>query len=1007
MKRISLISNSSIQYYKFEAEINLDFSRSNKIYFHQPFDSNIMDFTLDPLFRVMEEGDERFFRKEELVDKEFIVNNKLKDDINLTECNEIVDYYQANNLKKALKRFNKKWLPLPFFKDNSINKDVIHPTDWVRIYFDCDEEYERINIVLSLDTTLAKNSQDLTGPQLSLNPQENIFKLHTDEINLSRFLFSNNSSTSWIESYIADIYYGKNEELRYEQPVKDYIANYLVLLKWLESLSETPEIQLFTDNAKKIPVDLVIDMGNSATCALLFENKNENKFSFERVKKLIIQDYTEPKKQYSEPFPMSLIFSESKFGDMNKERYHNNKFVVPSFVRIGYEAQELINNAGINMDLGYELKTHNSSPKRYLWDKNKSDKEWEFNPTNNSEVKKVYLTGISEQLNVDGSTLLNGDVFGSKSLFSRASLMKFVFLEILVHAYIQINSFKFREEHGNLTVPRTLKRITISCPTGMIQEEQIALREAAEEACKLLNNYVKFYFEEDDNKFWFEMPEIIPSVKDIAKKLPDLEERKDWMYDEATSCQLVFLYSLLSKKLQGNDYVISNYLFKNKEKLTIGSIDIGGGTTDIMICDHNLSDLESTVNLTPDPLYWESFKLAGDDLLKEIIQQIIIEGKIKNINDEGSSGVIENFGRKCGVENMPEKLNGFFGENSNNIGVVAKMMRKAFIHQVAMPIALEYLKNANKSNPVKKTFEEIINKEFENKELIKYFENYFGFSFLDIKWTLDPDKTNSIVYAVFDSLIKQLSLVLNHYNCDYIILSGKPGSLLSIEKLFLKYLTVSETNFINLNTYWIGRWFPFSDNRGFVHDPKTTVSVGAIIALMSGRRNSINDLRINIDTIKQKIVSTADYIVDKNFNKKEIILSPRKNDNTIKVNSFPYQFGYSKTVSKNYPVSDLYSINLNDTEIIVNLKRKYPNKDNLFYNNHLNIVRNKIFENLPLTFTLTRDIDISKEVIQIEQVEDAEGNDQPVKYFSLNYQTLNNETGYWIDTCEFILNAGD
>ncbi|MEP6262014.1 MAG: virulence factor SrfB [Gillisia sp.] len=1005
MKRVSLISNSSLQYYKFEEEINLDFSRANKIYFRQPFDSNIMDFTLDPLYKVSEDGFEKFYRKEELIKRDFIINNKIKDDADLSACEEIVDYYEANNLKKAIKRFQKKWIPLPYFKDNSINKDVISPTDWVRIFFDFDEDFKKIHIVLAVDTTLAKNEEDKTGPQLSLNPQENIFKLHTDEINISRFLFNNNSTTSWIENYLADAFYGKNEELRYEQPVKDYVANYLVLIKWLESLPETPEFQLFTDDTRKIPVDLVIDMGNSATCALLFENNNDNKFSFDKVKKLIIQDYTDPKLEYTKPFPMNLIFSESNFGGINKEKYHNNKFVVPSFVRIGYEAEHLINSSGINMNLGYELKTHNSSPKRYLWDKHQSDVEWEFNPTN-GEIKKVYLTGISEQLSVDGSTLVNGEVFGSKSLFSRGSLMKFVFLEILVHAYIQINSFKFREEHGNLTIPRTLKRITISCPTGMIQYEQVALREAAEEACKLLNNYVKFYFDNDTNKFWFEMPEIVPSIKDIAKKLPELEDRKDWMYDEATSCQIVFLYSLLSKKLQGNNYVINNYLFKNKPNLTVGSIDIGGGTTDIMICNYALSEEKTTIHLTPDPQYWESFKLAGDDLLKEIIQQIIIEGKINDTEEDGCSGVIENYARRNGVENISEKLNGFFGQNSNNIGVVAKMMRKAFIHQVAIPVALEYLKNANNTETVKVSFEKIIGKEFKNKELIQYFENHFGFNFLDIQWTLNPSKTNKIVYAVFDSLIKQLSLVLNHYSCDYIILSGKPGSLKSIEKLFLKYLTIPGTNFINLNTYWIGKWFPFSDNRGYVQDPKTTVGVGAIIALMSGKRNSISDLRIDINTLKQKIISTADYIVKADFNKKDIILSPKKNENKITISGFPYQFGYSKTVSKNYPVSDLYSISLDDNEILNSLKRRFANRESAFYNDQMNVVKNKIFENLPITITLSRDVDLSKEELKIEQAEDSEGNDQSVKYFNLNYQTLDDEKGYWIDTCEFVLKAG-
>jgi hypothetical protein len=1006
MKRISLISNSSIQYHKFEAEINLDFAKSNKIYFHQPFDSNIVDFTLDPLFKVINDGNETFYRKQELVDSDYLINNKLKDDVDLKNCQEIVDYYETNNLKKALKHFKKKWIPLPYFKDNSINKDVMYPTDWVRLYFDVDDQYSTIKLVIAIDTTLAKSETDKTGPQLSLNPEENIFKIHTNENNISNFLFNNDGNTSWIESYLGDAFYGKNDELRYEQPIKQYVSNYILLLKWLENLKETPEFQLFTDEVRKIPVDLVIDIGNSATCALLFENQNDDNFNFQKVKKIIIQDYSNPQVEYNQPFPMNLVFSESLFGNINKDKYHNNKFTVPSFVRIGFEAENLINNSSLNLNLGYELKTHNSSPKRYLWDINPAEEEWEFYPTSNSanKIKKVYLSGISEQLKIDGS-LTDGEVFGSKSLFSRKSLMKFVFLELLIHAYVQINSYKFREDHGNLTIPRTLKRITISCPTAMIQYEQIALREAAEDACKLLNNYVKYYFDSNDNKFWFEIPEIIPSIKDIAKKLPDLEDRKDWIYDEATSCQLVFIYSLLSKKLQGNNYVIDNYLFKNKDKLVVGSIDIGAGTTDVMINNYSLNSANKSIDIKPDPLFYDSFKLAGDDLLKEIIQQVIIEGIIKTEADEGCTGVIENFAKSKGIENISDKLNGFFGKDSNNIGYKGKMMRKAFIHQVAIPVAIYYLNNANKDQDEILTFEQIIGKEYKNKELILYFEKHFEFNFLEIKWKISAHKISAITGSVFDSLIKQISLVLNQYGCDYIVLSGKPCSLNSMENLFSKYLAISPNNLINLNSYWIGKWFPFSDNRGFVEDPKTMVGVGAIIALMAGKMKKINDLKLDTELIKQKLISTADYIVKSNQNKKEVIMMPNKNENTVLVPALPYQFGYCKFISTNYPVSDLYSISIDNKEISKAIEKRYPNKEKSFYDEQISIERNKINQNLPLKFALSREVDESKEQLKIESVEDNDGNDKPNNYFRLNYQTLDNENGYWIDTCEFILNA--
>ena len=123
------------------------------------------------------------------------------------------------------------------------------------------------------------------------------------------------------------------------------------------------------------------------------------------------------------------------------------------------------------------------------------------------------------------------------------------------------------------------------------------------------------------------------------------------------------------------------------------------------------------------------------------------------------------------------------------------------------------------------------------------------------------------------------------------------------------------------------------------------------------------------------------------------------------MSNLPFQFGYSKFISKNYPVSDLYNISIDNSEISKTIKTRYPNKDNAFLEEQINMEKNKIYQNLPLKITLSRDLDESKEQLVIESVEDNEGNDKSNKYFKLNYQTLDNENGYWLDTCEFILNA--
>ena len=391
--------------------------------------------------------------------------------------------------------------------------------------------------------------------------------------------------------------------------------------------------------------------------------------------------------------------------------------------------------------------------------------------------------------------------------------------------------------------------------------------------------------------------------------------------------------------------------------------------------------------------------------MKELIHQIVIEGVIKSDSDNHCTGVIENYAKSLGIENVSEKLNGFFGQDSNNIGYIAKMMRKAFINQVAIPICKFYLDNANSEYNEYHTFEEILGRDFKNNELIKYFNNYFGFSFLDVKWRISASKVNEIAEAVFSNLISQLCLILNQCNCDYIVLSGKTASLKLIENLFLKSMAVNPDKVINLNNYWIGKWFPFSDNKGNIKDPKTVVSVGAILALMSGKLNKISDIKIDTEFLKNIVNSTADNILMNQFNAIETVFTTKKNENEIKIHKIPSKLSYSKIVDKNYPISQIYSVGFNDFEILQTIKKRKPNLTELEYIEQVNKFKADIVQKMPLKLSLSRDIDISKEEIIIDSIEDSEGDELPIKSIVMNYQTLDNENGYWLDTCEFILNA--
>lgn len=1005
---ISLIANSGLQFYTFESSFDHSALRPFKVKFIERYDSIRKCIWFDEVVALPEE---RYARRSEMERLQYLTSTgNISDEINYQQLELLSEgeFFEFGDSRQLLKYFERKWIPIPFFKKNNINEEVFGPVDWVRIYFEKINE-ETIRFVLLVDTTTTSNPDNNSSPILNENPNENIYSICQSE-NLTLAFLDKLNGCEWVEDYISRLFYPVNAEP--DRPFLKHIAAYIFVIRFFRSLNKLPQVHLVSDHTGSIDVDLVIDVGNSNTCALIFENSYDSVFNFNKVKKIEIQDLENPMLCYRDSFPTSVVFKEASFGSFNTELNINNKFQWPSPLRIGYEAERTINQSNVALKLTREVKTYNSSPKRYLWDNRHSTFEWEYHQDQiNTPPKKVFKKGISEQLNSDGSLCRDG-VFGTKSFFSRKSLMTFVYIELLCHALRQINSIEYRSTHGSPGKKRKIKRVTISCPTAMIKDEQIVLRECALEAMSIINNYNYFVHgasNNDDN--YNSSIEVIPSLSDLKLDLTNLEKRKDWIYDEATSPQMVFIYGAIKHKFDGNPDLFFNLFGKENpnsgkfnKSVTIGSLDIGGGTSDLMICKYNYEFNEITT-IRPEPLFWESFNLAGDDLLKDVIQNIILEGKINREEDNGCTGVIENYARSRGINDITQKLNGFFGRDSNNIGYKGKLMRVNFINQIAIPIALKYMENANSDKEVTFKYSDFFQSRPPSADLLNYFETHFEFRFDELVWKISPTKTNEIIMSVFSKLIRQIAVIINQYSCDIVVLSGRPCSFNALENLFLKYHPVSPNRLINLNTYWIGRWYPFADNDGYIADPKTVVSVGSLISLMGGKLNKLDMFRIDSSLLCSKLISTAEFIGPiKGGVVKDISLSPNISHSTISVSTIPFQLGFKRINSEHYPSKNLYSIVFN-TKGITDAVERNSAKNNVNLNDAIESFKQKLRLKMPFRITISRDLEKDKEEIKIEEVIDFEQNEVPKGYFDLNVQTLPEMEGYWLDSGEFTLNV--
>ena len=1008
MDYISLISATGIQILDFPIKLDSEKFRSLRFNYFEGIDSLTMKYWFEELIEIKSQG--KLIRKSDLlklrIEKDDLtdieaINKILNSDAYLFDEDE-ERTYSIRNVEKTLKQFEKKWIPLPYFKNNQINDNLFGPTDWVRCWFEFNETTSELKLVLAIDTTISDDKSQNHTPLLNSNPNENKYCICQNEDSILSFL-SDFTGCGWVESWLKSLF-----KFNATDSQTKHLASYIHLLRLLKSSMQLPTIQLLSDQSDVIDLDLSIDVGNSHTCAILFETPTEGEINFNKVKKLKLRDLSNPLKSYGEAFSTRIVFRDEKFGMEDSFFAGQEKYLWPSPVRIGFEAENLIHAFEVKLNIQQETKSFNSSPKRYLWDKKASKTPWKFHDNSLDIPKNVYKKGISEQLKSDGA-YCSDDAFGALPLYSRKTLMTFLFLEIFSQAIAQFNSFEFRSVHGKPNSRRRLRHVVISCPIGMIKAEQVALRQCAEEAVKMLSNYSKKINSSGAiiSPMVSDTFDIIPRVADLRKNHDEpLEDRVDWIYDEATCSQLVFMYGLIQHKFDGNPTDLFNIFGHktpdNKKVLTIGSLDIGGGTSDLMICEYELTFNNST-ELKPKPLYFEGFHLAGDDLIKNIIQSIIIEGPQINPDDEGCSGVIENFGYAVIGNEIREKINGFFGRDAATMSYLTRMMRVNFLNQIGIPIAHKYLEIANNSHSETIGFQELFQENKPSEDLLNYFHEHFGFRFEELRWNLNPKKVKEIVRFTFSKLIKQVAKLMHLYRCDFIIISGRPCNLKAIEDLFLEIHPVQPNRFINMNNYWIGKWYPFADNNGYIKDPKTIVATGALIGLMGTKFFKLNKFKINADELKMRLQSTANYLGQIQDNViPNVIMNPQQKQISFKAYYIPLKIGMKKVDSNNYPARYIYQLEYNELFISNQARSRTMSNPGNFANVYQNII-NENNAKLPFTFKVSREFDVDREKLELEEVIDTNGDSISNSMFTIKLITLASENGYWFDTAEFTL----
>lgn len=112
------------------------------------------------------------------------------------------------------------------------------------------------------------------------------------------------------------------------------------------------------------------------------------------------------------------------------------------------------------------------------------------------------------------------------------------------------------------------------------------------------------------------------------------------------------------------------------------------------------------------------------------------------------------------------------------------------------------------------------------------------FNILDVPISLSLRK----IYEFFISnrleickTIRSLCEVVYLYNCDVLLITGRPTKLPGVQALFRMFLPLPPSRIIPLHGYRTGTWYPFH-KLGKINDPKTTAAVGAMLCQLGQGR---------------------------------------------------------------------------------------------------------------------------------------------------------------------------
>lgn len=575
---------------------------------------------------------------------------------------------------------------------------------------------------------------------------------------------------------------------------------------WLEAMQTVwPKLLLRRISpTEAIGVSLVLDFGNSRSSAVLVEPRESGVSAVP----LQLRSRDNPMLTSSESFDSRVTLLPAPFDKFYDAVAVADSFTVPSVARLGREALDRA------LETPHRYACTLSGPKRYLWDDRNTSSVWHFAQKRENEYRPIsgrILKYIDDELGGLGLRQ-DGPSAPAEPRYASRTMMLFAIAEILCQAIAQVNGLGYRTYQGNEGHPRFLKHMVLTYPSAMPAEERAVYETLVQNAVMLVTGLLGL------------APEHRPNYDPARNAFTPF-----LFVDEALAAQMVYVYQEIQHTFSGSMEELVGLFGRRDGTLRVASVDIGGGTTDVMIAEYTDRLPGTGTALSIEKLFQDGVSIAGDEVCRAIVEDIVLPQVAEQIPSAAGRAAFRHL----------------FDAGDAGHGAAWETLRARLVPNFWMPLARCYWALGEGARPADIVPERPVNVDdalvafghaMRSESVLEEADAFIsrlveGFpGWRNLVFRFDPRDTDRAALRVLREPLRRYADIIAQFDVDVLVLAGRASALSCVQELFVREMPVARARIKPMGNFRVGEWYPSKwRENGKIRDPKSTVTAGAAV----------------------------------------------------------------------------------------------------------------------------------------------------------------------------------